>query len=348
MLRTRAPLTALFVVGLTACATADGQPVPDGIETWLDTWAEARRCLVVDAEDTTTGVAISMLTGRDCAKPLHQLQISSPENALWSSAIDLVGKLDDPSPSVRALWIADIDSRAHLLGLIAGHLTTAPTITAPLQALHPDAILSRPRLVEEAWPRQHSIVRELSTRRYYVLEVGAKGPSGVVVLKPVWRSADHAYEIRISSDHGASWQTRIGPPLSHVEDHWQDPQSGTIELLIEDVYGSWWVHRVTPGSPTIVRHGFDRSRDDGYVDRPLRCEDHGVLWQVDGDIAARFGDPPLPLGGAARGGQVACRGEMAVVLRRNPETIERCEDRMCRWEWSPPAKLHGSVALLDC
>ncbi len=341
--------TAVLLL-LVACGTADSKPPPvsAGLEAWLETWDEARRCLVADGHDLETGVAISILTGRDCTKPLHQLQIQGrvvdEVDGWWRAAVDRIRKVGNlVLPSRRAALIAEIDERVRLLSLVSRHVSPVPAPAATLKTLQvqatPDGVAPESDL---AWLEE---AMEKSRDRFVVIAGAADGSNGVVVRRPAWRSAEHAYELWISANRGASWQTQMGPARSHIVDRWQDLATGTVELLIKDHLGLSFVHRITPGAARVIVPGHDTSRDLGSTGGVIRCDQGGVMWEVEGDRAARFGGKALQLDGSARDGQVACRGDVAVVLRRDPDQIERCE-RHCRSEWFAAPELRGSIAML--
>ena len=88
-------LPLLFL--LSACSDTDHnaeiQASYRPLHAWLDTWLEARRCLLGDAPDTLTGVTVRKLIGRDCSRLLHQLELQIPTDDVamdraWMRMID--------------------------------------------------------------------------------------------------------------------------------------------------------------------------------------------------------------------------------------------------------------------
>jgi len=361
-------LTLLVFLG---CASAESETktTADSHTVWLETWREARRCLVADAEDVRTGVAISMLNGRDCTKHLHHLEarISLDDDMRPSEMPGVLRAIADhpASPSKRAKAIEAMDA------IVAARAGATAPITIPsrsLRTLRAAAPLFDGKPVNTA-RFNGGFVSGIAAKRRFVVDaiddervVAVDANDTLAIPSRTWRvgwrerpiaAADagarrlvlrrtrgSAYALDISD--GARWTTHAAPRGTSLLDAWQDPRTGGIQVLIRDAEDRLFFQRISPTEPRSrmlhAAHAMPRARQD------RECDNAGVRWTLDGDRVARFGEAPLTLGGSARHGQLDCRGDVALVLRRSPDVIERCHHHC--WPVFTSA-VHGSIASLD-
>lgn len=362
----RASIVVLLWLG---CATARETPVLDPeLERWIADWDEARRCLVAPAADSMTGVAISMLEGRDCRKALHKLDVRIAAERdpleLWRSAIDRTGWIEgQQSPGTRSILVKEIDARVRALVTLQGRhrvegraSPSPPTLGAPWRYSHEPQDGRRfdgGRLFAYEWGGKSVLVEEYGRGRWFEVPQPAL-PSGTWGVRDGWGidrgtrrivvrpKPDGTYELEISDDAGKTWRRHA--QHARLLRGWQDLATGEVYLLVED--GTHFVHRVTADDPRPV------VEETRIWDTELRtsCLRDGRIWALTHAHVTRVRpalEAPLEISGSGKDATLDCLGDQAIVLRRDPEVIERCTGEGCRPVFSPPAGLHGVAALLE-
>lgn len=347
----------LFVVG---CASAESDSPATLAREWIENWREVRQCLVADAEDVRTGLAMSQLVGRDCSKRIGDLARGLPDE---SSIAPLVSQ--QSSLSLRAKAVARLDAVALQHGQFVAAIAPARSLPT-LRGVHSlfagqDVAVARFNggMVTGTRPTDQFISAAIGDERRISIETGATlaipsrrwsvsaherplAAADAGLRKVVVRRSGRSYAIDTSVDDGRRWTTRTSNAT--VVDHWQDTRTGVIELLVRDRNDVLLGRRIDPRNSRTEEWVADSSASLNSAD--VECENGGARWSLDGDRVARFAERALTLHGSARDGQMDCRGQSALVLRRNPDVIERCHQHC--WEvFVPPEHLRGSAALLD-
>lgn len=318
------------------------------------------------------GAAIGMLLGRDCSKPLRELRISivvddDPVHQLWRRAIASTRTLEDEeSPTLRAATIEEVDRAAIGLGFTIGYpirlrphgprLSRLPEprfrstnpiserVTAgSVYAGAPDGFaivdsIGKVRTVNQA--HRARIPRALDGTLPEGAIVGAvDGDHGVWIF---WlgREEEFAYEVLGTRDGGRSWRTRLVSEGGRVTKYWHDLSTG--EIVLHVVHGDTaQAHRLTARQP-IAR--IEKStRYPGLSS----CVRDGRVWGLNDDtVNVVTGGEAMRLHGNAAGASLDCGGDAAIVLRHEPDVIERCRT-FCTPVFSPPSTRRGVVGVLD-
>jgi hypothetical protein len=363
----------MFAVLLAACVRSDDVAGVEARSSWLEGWLETRRCLVADASDVRTGLAIAMLSGLDCSKQLHRLEAHiSVDDSQFArrAAARLVRTIDaESSPTRRAAAIEAMDAVAALLPRTPGSEPTRAS-PLPLRTLRDVIPLFAGEPVLSTRFNGGYVSATASAKRFIVRAIGeeqviAVAPHSTLAMPSAswrveWRdraiaaadagsrrivlrrSASSAYELDVSSDGGAHWRTQFAPPTTRLLDAWQDPVTGAIQVLLGDAKDQILEQRITPQQPRPELHHAEHFTPKDM--QTLRCDNAGIAWILAGDRVGRFGESLLHLGGNARMAQLDCRGDVALVLRREPDVLERCHHHCVPVFTSA---VRGSSALLD-
>jgi hypothetical protein len=366
------PLVAL----LAACAWSEPPARSDvvssyrSLHTWLDTWIDARHCIIGNAPDSLTGVTIEKLVGRDCSRQLHQLEVhvatdDESVNSAWRGVIEHAHVVASSSDLLkRAQGIDELDALARTLGLAIGRWVPPLEPGPPLEHL-PD---HRPMFGgKPAFPR--NLVGGYVTGGQFppegstdmALEVDRLGnplrypefiydtprpafariqdPTATVTL---WFSSDHTYSVDVTTD-GATRSTHVKGQLIG---HWQHPITGEIVVFVND-HGDSFIHRYRPGSTTrIVEPApfWDR------FDARATCLSSGDVWLLLRETVTRVNDKErwlMPVGEISLKMTMDCRGDTALVLRHDPDVLERCQEGQCEEVFRLEGPREGAAALLD-
>ena len=362
-------MSRLLVIALVACAPATAEPSTTKLEQWLDTWIEARSCLVANTDDTQTGIAMNALLGRPCAASLRALDVEVRDdtaNPTWRRMVSLVRSIEaDESPKARGPMVDRLDLLA---------FATATAISHPI-SLRPRGIALE--MLPEAWeafPNQPGekryngspvdwvgldnysvveklgVVRRIEHPRSQILALPshdvtfsneawfatAIGDDQLIVRRPR-EDEPYAYVVESTHDGGRTWTIEPMFRGGRYNGGYQDPRSGEIyvEALQNDVLyaqtlsaagpGPWW-RTSAPDLPWWTR-----------------CISDGAIWLSKGELLvfAKTG-ALIWLTGWANVPDLACRGATALVLRHDPEVIERCGTK-CEQVFAVPSSAKGSL-----
>lgn len=365
----------LLVVLLVACA-ADAAP-PTGLPTWLDTWVVARDCLVASG-NTREGISVARLEGRECSRPLHQLDVlvpAHPLGAVWRRAIDRSQLLVIAQPPrVSASIVDEVDELAHMLGTAIGHeivprkagvaLTSLPDPVALFDGRSPS-----PRDVRINAGSIEAMVSDLEqgeSTHYVVTSFGNESRvetplfAKLAVPSLDWHASARAiaaidrghhrsvvypggatwsYEIERSSDDGKHWTRETIRDAGRVVTSSIDRKTGELVLLLQRDR-SRFSHRLIAGAPPVIHEvGLW-----GEVD-PLSAT--CGTWMLDHELVRRLIplDDMRELHGWGKGAAFDCRGDSALVLRHGPDVVEHCT-KQCDVVFAPPVGIRGGAGLL--
>lgn len=353
----------LAVVAACNLGHAGPEPAVTSIETWLDHWAEARRCLVADAETTQTGVTMAMLLGRTCHDELRVLVETTSDAVMPGPRLVDNIWLHPSVPAQRTAAIELVDRFARDLGKRVGRNVSPPRTSRPLPVLQPKQRID----VDGAMRVSGGVIRLFGETETVIDQTGAiaqySSDRTRHVIKPddgrreshvanaesgqqrisVWslQSSDHAYEIEISSDGGATWTLVEAPKGTTYLDSWQDPLTRAIEIAVGSEKSAA-IHRITAKQPTPVVGNAPVRTAPGFVE----CANDGKFWSLGHNAVQRFGEPSMRIKSWASFGGLDCRGTTALVLGHWPDTLERCTDR-CEQVFASPNTIEGRSALLD-
>ncbi len=361
-------MSRFLVVALLACCAAVPPPTPDAtadvrtVDGWLDRWSETRRCLVADADDVKTGVAVTFLLGQNCEALLHELMEPQSREPLARAPKLIEAIWQHPSVvAKRAAGIEAVDKLARDLARSVGR-DVSPPMAQPLKVLGAPQRLFESSLAGSFAGglargfelHEEVVIEQIGHPRTYSDDPGPKatvrdGPGRHLANAEtehqrivVWSAADHAYEVDVSADGGAHWTTAVGPEGSTYLRGWQDPRTRAIEISLREADGKIKIHRITAQHPSpVVRDA------DGVTSVGARgCAHGGNHWSlIDGQVD-RFGATPLRLPRYDALGELDCRGDAALVTSHWPDVVQRCRAR-CDVVLNSPHTFEGRAALLD-
>jgi hypothetical protein len=369
-------LPLLFL--LFACSRSDRdaeiQASYRSLHTWLDTWLEARRCLLGDAPDTLTGVTVGNLIGRDCSKLLHQLELQIPTDDVvvdraWMRVIDhFVATSKSDSLKTNARGIDDTDAGARALGLAIGrwilpmHRGPAlPSLPEPIGMFGGEASLDSvsggfvygsqiPPFESNALGvhvdrlgRLLAYTQELDYSRGLHPQADIRTPERTLVVR-VDRSRPEEYAIDVTPKGGTTRTTRVPGALRFRK---QDPKTGEIVMYVEAGQKTF-IHRLKPGAttPSVTKAALET---DFEFDET--CIYGGEVWGLWGTRVVHLTTPEqcwsLSIDEISKTMKLDCRRDVALVLRHDPDVLERCSDEGCQPVFVAPTERDGVAALLD-
>lgn len=363
----RALAAVLVIVGCTSA-----KPTEPRLDDWLDNWVEARRCLADDAEDTATGIEINMLRGLNCARLLKLLDIPDGElvDDMWRDLVDGVRTIDEEtSVFPRAAAVDRVDAAAFAMGLAVDHPIPMRAKRAPLSQLaapwkpfergvqsynaglvqmysqNTYAVvddIGNVSVVEV--PRSESLAlpsREVTVPRR-ALVASAIGDDRVAVMWP-GQGEHYAYIVERSHDGGRRWTRELVLPGGELRRWWQDGRTGEIVLSVEQG-GKAYVHALTATGmsfsvETAIANQFD---DKG-------CIRDGHVWSLNGEslVSLKTAKRMWLTGWSNTNAALDCRGDTAIVLRHEPDVIERCTTTCAPVFNAPSRDVRGVVGVLD-
>jgi hypothetical protein len=176
---------------------------------------------------------------------------------------------------------------------------------------------------------------------YYVKPHFALDGRGVRAV--VLSGDDVPFVLAISTDRGATWQLVWGYEQTRYVGGSQDSRTGTIHVFVRNV-DALWMYVITPDElPTIART--KRLPAIRQVDRALRplqsesflagsrrvdCRSEHALWVATRDMLLWIGaDHTIGFTIQRRRladpiASVACKDDLAVTLRHDPDVVDRC------------------------
>ncbi len=362
----------MILAFLSGCASREREPPPPqaSLQAWLDTWLEARRCLVGDAEDTRTGVAIGMLVGRDCARPLHQLEAMSRTgdaglDRAWSAAVERIpGIAAATTPEMRANEIDVLDAFARALGFAINRWIPPSDRGAKLPLLaDPEEMFGGKRVMTTDFsggfphalqsPPPDSDDWAISVDQYgnkllytQVMQdlrrpwpiAHADSPSQALL---VWMPRNYAYAIDVTPKGGTTTTSFV---RGNLDRWWQDARTGEVIMVVDARRTQ--IHRLRPGSSApLVAKTFPLTSHFRKT-----CLHGGEVWGLEGETVVRVTSPErriFELGGISKGMHLDCRGDTALLLRHFPDVIERCREDACEEVFTSDTYREGVAALLD-
>lgn len=366
-----------LLVLLSACSGSDRDAQTRAsyrsLHTWLDTWLEARQCVVGSAPDTLAGVTIGKLIGRDCSRLLHQLELPvvTDDAALdraWSGAIDRFKRTADAeSLTTRANGIDETDAAARALGLAVGRWIPGMTKGEPVPLLPDPAPMFGGVDVLDlhfngGFPYAYQVppeganttaigVDRLGNRLAYHQSIDSRRPfafAEVVTASQallVWTRGDapFAYAIDVKPKGGVARTTYVPGKLRY---HAQHPQTGQIVMHVEHDH-EYFIHRIEPGS---ITPRVSPGQQLGEYRYNARCMHDGELWGLAGEVAVHVTEKehwPKLVYEISKDMTLDCRADAALALRHHPDVLERCGEGGCEEVFSAPIDRPGSAALLD-
>ncbi len=362
---------------LAACASSDRSEVTSSYRTldaWLDTWLEARRCLVGDAPDSLTGVTIGTLTGRDCSRPTHQLELQivtedAAVNRVWRHAIDhFTAVTNAASLATRANAIDDTDAVARALGLAIGRWIPAmerghglPLLPEATEMFGGQEVL--PPSFNSGFPYAFQMppadsdamavgVDRLGNRLLYKQTIDdsrrpvplARFDDGVQT-RIIWTVGDRsfAYGIDIRSKGGATQTTYVPGKLLYQQ---QNAKTGDLVMYVRYNDKSF-LHRFSARNVAAV---VEETRFRSEFGFQTSCIHEGDVWGLRRTTTEHLTSQQpwfAVLGEVSKEMQLDCRRGTALVLRHDPDVLERCDDEECKPVFSANSYREGFSALLD-
>lgn len=368
----------LLLTLLSACCSdsdrdAGGRAPHRSLQTWLDTWLEARECIVGNAPDTLTGVTIGRLIGRDCSRLLHQLELQvvtddgEVDRAWWGVIEHLKRTTEAESLATRANGIDETDVAARALGLAVGRWIPEMTKGTPLPLLpEPMPMFGGVDVFDlhlnGGFPYAYQVppdgsntmaigVDRLGNRLSYSQSIDSRRPIAFAEVLTatqslrVWTRADapFAYAIDVTPTGGVTRTTYLPGKLRYQAQH---AQTGQIVMHVEHDH-EYFIHRIDPGSSTPEISPGQHLGEHQYN---ARCMHDGELWGLAGDVAVHVTEKehwPKVVYEISKNMTLDCRADSAIVLRHHPDVVERCGEGGCAEVFVAPTNLEGVAAFLD-
>jgi hypothetical protein len=367
----------LVVAVLSACSTVapnDNIAPYRSLHAWLDTWLEARRCMLQDAPDTLTGLTIGKLVDRDCRRPLHQLELQIPTddvelNRAWRHALDHSKRaLEADALEVRARGVEETDVIARALGLAVGRWIPPVERGPALPLLQSADMFGGHEVITPSFNAGFAYAFQLppedsNSFAFAIDRRGAKVVSEQDIVDskrpvPLARFADRAKTSIVWTAPGSSFAyaidvTRTGEATrttyvpGKVYYHDRDPKTGELILYVR-VGERGFIHRLEPGS---ARPNIEETRFWNGFDFRGTCIHGGEVWGLEQASAVHVtsSQPWTPqVGEISKEMQLDCRNRHPLlVLRHDPDVLERCDDEECTQVFASPVWQSGVAALLD-
>jgi hypothetical protein len=319
---------AAALLALIACASPAQHP--NALASWLDDWESARRCWVGTATyDLEAALAVGELSGRRC-----RMRLSIDHRELDAPLAELVERANRGANALR--HERDVTRRARVLDQIdrdVARLYQLANLDEPTREVEePLEVLDTVRALE------HGRVESATEA-----SIAALDERLTIRILP-----HHQWETASSHDGGRTWTTARNPPDTRLVGLSQDPDSGTIELLVERDNFVWLFRVTTRSLPTFEQDAVELGTHRGSR---VDCRAGATSWIVTPTDLLRVQGRRVSTVYAGwnpherRSTQLACAHETAIVLRHDPDVVERCTGGACERVLEVKHSRRGAVSL---